>query len=275
MCRLVSWASERPRSFAEVLGRQGADRFGELSSVHSHGWGVAWIDEPGAPVQVRRSTLEASKDPDFHAFADSVKAVSAVVHVRMATPGMGYTIEDSHPFQDGSSTLAHNGAILPPERIGELLRPDSLRRARGRTDSERYFLALLDAMEDDGNTLADAVQAVLDRMAEVGLNALSLNAMLLEPSALHVVSCHHPVQQPVGFQLWPKQQDPPPPYFDVWAKVGPGLVVAASSGIIKHTPEWQLLDPACVMSVDAATLDVSTSRIRGVERLHGLRPSLS
>lgn len=263
MCRLVGWSSERPRCFAEVLGPQAVDRFAELSSVHSHGWGAAWIPEPGAAVQVHRSTVEASKDPEFLAFAHSTNASSAVVHIRFATPGMGYTIEDNHPFQEGSWTLAHNGAILPAARIGELLRPDSHRRPRGRTDSERYFLALLDGMERDGRTLAEAVESVLARMAEVGLDSLSLNAMLLEPWSLNVISCHHPVQQPVGFQLWPEQvSSPPPPYFDVWFTAGRGLVVVASSGIIEHTPDWRLLEPACVLRVDAATLDVSITPVK-------------
>lgn len=259
MCRLVGWASERPRTLAEVLGAQAVDRFAELSNVHSHGWGAAWIPGPGE-VQVHRSTVEASKDPDFLAFAHSTTASSAVVHIRFATPGMGYAIEDSHPFQEGSWTLAHNGAILPVELIGALMRPGSRRRPVGRTDSERYFMALLDAMELDGLSLPGAAQSVLVRMAEVGLDALSLNAMLLEPSALHVISCHHPVLQPVGFQLWPERFGAtPPPYFDVWFTAVRGLVVVASSGIIEHNPDWRLLEPACVLRVDTATLDLSTT----------------
>ncbi|MGH3499115.1 MAG: class II glutamine amidotransferase [Nocardioidaceae bacterium] len=261
MCRLVGWVSDRPRTLSDVLGPIAVERFAELSTVHANGWGAAWSPAPGASVEIRRSMLEADTDPDFADFATTTAATSAVVHLRLATPGMGYTIEDNHPFRDGAWTMAHNGAILPAAATGGLMRADSTRTPRGGTDSERYFYALRDEMDRDGVNLPEAVGRVVARMAEAGLQALSLNAMLLEPGALHVVSCHDPDRQPVGVQVWPSRDVSPPPYFDVWWTEKPGIVVAASSGIVESSSQWRPMSPSTVLSVDSDTLGVTVDPI--------------
>ena len=63
-----------------------------------------------------------------------------LVHLRWATPGLPVEPRNTHPFRRGDVAMAHNGAIHPQDRLGELLPPAWERQLAGTTDSERYFL---------------------------------------------------------------------------------------------------------------------------------------
>jgi predicted glutamine amidotransferase len=263
MCRLAAWASRTPTTLESVLGRDGLARLTHLSTVHSHGWGASWVDAAGEQ-QLFRSALAAHADPDFTRFAQETAGLAAIVHLRLGTPGYGSGLTNVHPFTDDEVAFAHNGAIMPPALIGRLQGAGSRRTPRSETDSERYFLTLRDEAERHDGSLGRAMDAVLDRMHEVGLRSSSLNAMMLDPTTLRVISCHDP-QATVGkIPVWPVGSDVVwPAYFPLNHLDTPDLYAAASSGIVQTAAEgpWRILPNDQVWSIDLAELSSSSEPI--------------
>ena len=139
MCRLIGWVAREPVTMRELLGDEAVARLLHLSTVHCHGWGVAW--RTADRLLVRKSQSQASHDPGFLDVLDSLSTTAAVVHLRLGTPGFDRLLTDTHPFSDGEWALAHNGAVAPAERVDALLTGRS-GTPQGTTDSERWFLAL-------------------------------------------------------------------------------------------------------------------------------------
>ncbi len=259
MCRLVGWVSAEPTSLAAVLGPAALDRLTHLSTVHCDGWGAAWHDDAGA-LQVVRSLRPAHEDAQFRRLAEGVLTRSAVVHLRLGTPGYGEGADNTHPFVAGQTAFAHNGAIGPRARIDLLLRDGDGSRVRGSTDSERYFLALREEMAD-GADLAEAVRRVVARMADHRLVGNSLNALLLDPQALHVIAEHDAQWEPSTIPVWPAEDlasgQALPRYLTLSYRARPGEVVAVSSGIVGESAEWTPLPSHTVLSVDVRTRELA------------------
>jgi predicted glutamine amidotransferase len=77
--------------------------------------------------------------------------------------GMAFAIagENARPFRAGGWAFAHNGMIAQPERMDALLAPMWRRATRqGTTDSERYFLCVLQSINRSGDTIAGVRTAV-------------------------------------------------------------------------------------------------------------------
>lgn len=255
MCRLVGWVSRRPVTLTDVLGDTAVERFVHLSNVHADGWGAAWHDERGA-LAVTRSGQAARVDPHFDQFAAGLAVTACFVHLRLGTPGCGYGPLSNHPFVDGPWALAHNGAFAPGDKMDLLLPDDSTRQPAGETDTERYFLALRAAMDHNGGSVPDAVDTVLARMSEVGLEASSLNALLLGPDALHVISSHDADWQATTIPVWPADEvaaGATPPYFPMIVRRTDDLVAVASSGIVSELDGWAAIPNDAVLRVDVAT----------------------
>jgi predicted glutamine amidotransferase len=274
MCRLVAWVSETPRTLRQVLGDAALARLQHLSTVHADGWGAAWHDDDGRLV-AQHSPTRAGADEAFHSFADGLASRACLVHLRLATPGYGYGRVSTHPFVDSQWAFAHNGAILPTSSVDALLTEDSRRRPTGPTDSERYFLAVRDGMDRQDGSVPAAVDDVLSRIAAAGLDASSLNAMLLGPDAVHVVSHHDPHWQAGTIPVWPADLLPAvPAYFPMsWHDDGT-TVAAASSGIVHDPDLWQPLPNDAVLRIDVGTRTSTIAPLAG--RPRGLaRPTAS
>ena len=86
--------------------------------------------------------------------------------------------------------LAHNGAIHPQDRLGEMLPPEWERQLGGTTDSERYFLHIMSRLAAHGG---DMVAAIADTAADIDrrFEPNSLNAILLAPDKLYAVSWYY------------------------------------------------------------------------------------
>lgn len=252
----------------QVLGDAAVARFIHLSNVHADGWGACWHDETGALLSTR-SDEPARTDDRFTEFATTTASRSAVVHLRLGTPGCGHGPRNSHPFVDGPWAMAHNGAITPGDRV-DLLLPDDARTPVGETDTERYFLALRSQLDRDGGSVPAAVDAVSARMADVGLTASSLNAMLLGPDALHVISSHDADWRATTIQVWPEDElasgIPLPAYFPMIHRVTEDAVLVASSGIVSDPDSWLPVPNHVVLGVDLDTRRTTTARLQD----HGL-----
>jgi hypothetical protein len=261
---MLGWVSSTPVRVRELLGDAAIERLLALSSVHRHGWGMAWHDDE--VLSVRRSSRPACEDEDFVELVDTVRARSALVHIRMGTPGYGRGTVDTHPFSDDTWALIHNGAVAPSALVGALLPPGAPRQPDGSTDSERWFIALR-AEIDTGRSVPEAVAAVIERAHAAGLHASSWNSMLLGPDALSVVIHHDPSLLPVDVKLWPDLYPEAvvcwPPYFDLRWSQRDGATIVASSGIVDDMSGWPLLPN---MSVARLPLDAGPAELTALGR---------
>lgn len=253
MCRLVAWVSRTPRTLSQVLGETALSRLQHLSTVHADGWGAAWHDADGTLV-TQHSPTSAGTDASFHAFAVGLATTAALVHLRLGTPGYGLGRQSTHPFVDGPYAFGHNGAILPRASVDAILGA-SQRRPQGPTDSERYFLAVRDGMEHHDGSVTAAVQDVASRIQTAGLDASSLNALLLGPDAVHVISRHDASWQASHIAVWPADLLPSAPaYFPMSWRADHSSVTAVSSGIVENADEWLDLPNDAVLHIDTRTL---------------------
>jgi predicted glutamine amidotransferase len=270
MCRLVGWVARTPMTLAQVLGEPAVARFIHLSNVHADGWGACWHDDEGT-LRATRSDEPARTDDRFTELAEGMASRSAVVHLRLGTPGCGHGPRNSHPFVDGPWAMAHNGAISPGDRV-DLLLPAG-RTPAGDTDTERYFLAVRAELDRNAGSVPAAMEHVTARMVDVGLSASSLNAMLLGPDALHVISSHDADWQATTIQVWPADELASgvalPAYFPMLHRVTEDAVVTASSGIVSDPDSWTPVPNHAVFSIDLVTHEATTAYLRG----HGVSRS--
>jgi len=158
MCRLLGYCSLRSAPVASLLTEEGLLGFTALSAFHSDGWGMAWYNTDGP--HVRKSTRRAQDEPYYGRLIHRALGDMGLVHLRWATPGLGIGYHNSHPFRYGPYTLAHNGAIHPQDRLGEMLPAEWERRLTGTTDSERYLLHIMWRLERRGGDVVAAIATV-------------------------------------------------------------------------------------------------------------------
>lgn len=251
MCRLLGWSSDRPVTVAELLGDLALERLQELATVHAHGYGMAWYAEGDAELHAHRSALAAGEDGDFKRFVHETPTRRGLLHLRLATPGLGLDVVDTHPFVAGEMAFAHNGAIFPHDRV-DLLLPPGAPQPAGTTDSERYFARLRSNIgrKQGGAAVARAAGRVLSRMRWHGMSASSLNALLLTRHELHLISLHDPEAEPADVQVWPADYTTHPPYLDLSLLERDGLSVVASSGILREETGVTRVDAASVVSLN-------------------------
>jgi len=212
------------------------------------------------PPQVERSTTCAADDDRFAELTTSIPADTGIVHLRWATPGLGVIAANTHPFVHKSMAFAHNGAIHPLDRIGELVPPGWTSQLAGTTDSERYFLSIV-ARVSEGEMLPQAVGAVVRRIFE-GFSPTSLNAMLLTPDALHVISAHDRSRVPMvraSSGGASSSMEPDTTFYELSYRADANAVVVASSGFPQPEAEgWQRLANMTLLRIDRGTLVTTT-----------------
>jgi predicted glutamine amidotransferase len=255
MCRLLGYCSLGSAPVASLLTEEGLRGFTALSAFHGDGWGMAWYNTDGP--HVRKSERRAQDEPDYRRLAHRALGDTGLVHLRWATPGLGVGYHNSHPFRYGPYTLAHNGAVHPQDRLGEMLPAEWERRLTGTTDSERYLLHIMWRLERGGG---DVVAAIAETVASIGSRYAvnSLNAILLSPDKMYVVSWHDPARLPEaelrrrGLAGTPEEIAG---YFHLAYRMTGDAVVTASSGWPQ--PGWTVLPNRSVLVVDRATLEMS------------------
>lgn len=261
MCRLLAHVARRPMTVAESVGAADLASFADLSPRHPDGWGMAWWPDAAAaagsgPPERTRSVGGAREDPAFHATTSGTRAAVAIVHLRGATPGLTFEIENCHPFVRDRAAFAQNGALYPQDRLHELLPPDVEATVEGTTDSERLFRLFHLEYLKGGRTFPAVVR---DKLSEVMQTYTSpvLNAMYLGPDALYVINAHNPTSVPYAGD--------PPDMFALRCRMEDEHVVVASSGF--DQPEsrgWWTLDNMTVLTVQFDTLALTIDTLDGV-----------
>lgn len=261
MCRLLAHVARRPLTVAEAVGARDLASFADLSPRHPDGWGMAWWADDaaaagGGPPERTRAVGGARESPAFHAAANGVAASAAVVHLRGATPGLTFEVENCHPFVRDRAAFAQNGALYPQEWLPRLLPPEIEATIEGSTDSERMFRLFHERYLQGGRSFPVVVR---DTLAEVLATYTSpvLNAMYLAPEALYVLNAHNPTSVPYAGD--------PPDMFAIRYRIEDGCVVVASSGF--EQPEhagWLTLPNMTVLTVRLDTLAVAIDTLDGV-----------
>ncbi|GAB2700215.1 class II glutamine amidotransferase [Kitasatospora kifunensis] len=251
MCRLLGVVTHAPTRLADTLTDL-IEPFTGLSREHCDGWGVAaW--QPDGELAVSKDVLPAHASPAFAATLAGSVTDAALLHLRMASPGLPTEPRNTHPFSAGALAFAHNGYFAPVEAIDELIDPDLLAGADGDTDSERYFLRVLTRLHDE-----DPVDALALAAADIRERAqfASLNCLLLTQDALYAYSEENPDSE--------VSRRRGPDFFRLRYQARAGRVVVASSGIGAQDGDgWSLLPYRQVLEIRRSDLRVSTHLVRG------------
>lgn len=140
MCELLGFTSARNTDISDYLRT-----FFSHSDKNPHGWGMMY--ENGGRV-ILREPVCASESSFLSDITDSLPPQKALLaHIRFATVG-SINENNCHPFTgtDNSGrewTLIHNGTIFRGRHNHRYAAIQS-----GDTDSERFFLSLLDTMNE-------------------------------------------------------------------------------------------------------------------------------
>lgn len=212
MCRLLGYVSDSDTDFSSVVGKDFQD-FVNLSSIHCDGWGIT--DKNG---EVFKEPVAATNSPDFMDVIKKTKTDGSLLHLRWATSGLPINKENAHPFHFGKYSFTHNGSINPPTALDEFIAPRYLKEAVGNTDSERYFLLVVQKIEELG--LVPGIKAAVKIIKE-HTSYSSINAMLLSPTKMIVISEHDNAKRPdFGGE----------DYYDLHYREDEHAIVVASSG---------------------------------------------
>lgn len=250
MCRVFGAVASDPISVKHEL-IESVNPMIRLSEDHDSGWGVAAYADVGreAPISERFASA-AHSDGRFPAATD-LRGRIFNAHVRRATHG-GLADENTHPFEFGPYSFAHNGTILAPRTM---LR-ERMGTPRGQTDSECFFLRILDDYDpaDPVRSLRSTVAAIVAGHVFSGLNfvfsdGIKLYAYRLGIFEMHwstrrgvamvaseplTAECWHAVQQDVLLTLDPDRPE------DVVAERLLGDQLLALAKIEKLEPEGDL-----------------------------------
>ncbi|WP_254205747.1 class II glutamine amidotransferase [Nocardia alni] len=242
MCRLLGVVTRAPSPLTDTLSDV-LEPFTAQSREHADGWGVAaW--HGGEPV-VSRGVEPAHASLAYRA-ALAAPSDAALLHIRMASPGLPVELRNTHPFTMGALAFAHNGFFSPREALDDLIDPEILAGAVGDTDSERYFLRVLTRLRGQDR---DPVDAIARTAADIRARASfgSLNCLLLTEDALYAYAEEDPESE-VSRRRGPQ-------FFRMHYRVGPSAAMVASQGI--PTDGWQLLPYGRVLQIRRGDLRVS------------------
>jgi len=116
----------------ETLGDPVLDEFQELAVVHRDGWGIVKTGSNALSSYI--STSPASSDASMFKALTTQPIDSAILHERLASPGIDLLLDNQQPFVCKGVAFAHNGTI-GNEGGNIVQRPTSYRESLGLTHS--------------------------------------------------------------------------------------------------------------------------------------------
>ena len=182
MCRLLGFVANQERTFADVVG-DGFKDFVQLSKEHKHGWGISASSAESSQTTLIRDLTLAADSSKFQDSANNLKSDGALLHLRLASKGISVDLSNNHPFIFGDYSFMHNGTIKSITTIEQFIDPRSLSEFTSTTDSERYFFAVLTAIDELG--LVEGVRKAVQKIS-TNCDFTSINCMLLTPE--HMVA---------------------------------------------------------------------------------------
>ena len=134
------------------LAKKGILRCDETEPGHGDGWGMIAYFQNTQPEYLSREPHSAEQDKKI--FEQCTKAVqnnlahTVLTHFRKISVGQP-AISNTHPFTYKNWSFCHNGTLYESEKI-----PLHKLKAYGSTDSERYFLFLMEHLDLKNPTLS-------------------------------------------------------------------------------------------------------------------------
>lgn len=189
MCRLMGAVAAEHTTVGDLLAGQ-IRPFLATAREHGDGWGLAALADDGSLQRIRGQGRADHSARLFRALA-SWRTTAAVLHLRMATPGMAVRAGNTHPFGAPHLAFAHNGAFEPANVLDPLIGPVLLAEAEGTTDSERFHLAVRARMAE-GLSAGQALEAAAADIRRLADTFVSLNALLLTSGGLFAYADHDP-----------------------------------------------------------------------------------
>lgn len=173
MCRLLAkLASEPEPAHYELVGApsslrslsRAGNRFNKPRGPHPHGWGLAY--QRGGEILIAKSPKPAFEDERFVELAEEIETDLLLGHVRLASPGTGVDLANTHPFARDGLVLIHNGTIrgiAPPER----------------NDSEAFLEWLVERWDRTGEGLAALLREAMAAFDYTALNIILTDGVKL------------------------------------------------------------------------------------------------
>jgi predicted glutamine amidotransferase len=186
MCRVFGAVASDPISIRHELV-ESTNPMIRLSESHDSGWGVcAYPDVGGAAPKSERFPNAAHSDSRFDA-ATEMRGRIFSAHVRRATLG-GLSYQNTHPFEFGPYSFAHNGTILG---FRNMLRP-AMGEPVGETDSECFFMRLMSDFDpaDPVRSMRSTVAALVAGHTFSGLNFVFSDGVKLYAYKLGIFELH-------------------------------------------------------------------------------------
>lgn len=241
MCRLLAFVATDKAAIPDIVGKD-FHEFVSLSHVHRDGWGVSAVDRSGKCVAFARAPEIAALSPKFNTALLECVADGALLHLRRATGSLAVVECNAHPFVHDTFTFMHNGCISPTTGLDAFIAPDLLACLQGTTDSERYFMLALTEIRKSG--LVCGLRSAVDIIGTYTTYS-SINAMLLTPDTLAVISKHYTKARPhYG------DED----YYHLRLRRDAGGVVVASSGWCQEG--WDPVPNNTLVLINRATVEI-------------------
>lgn len=212
----MGYVSPSATTFPHMAGPNFKD-FVALSSVHCDGWGVAMIDQGAHGAQLVRAPEMAQTSTQFDNAITSTRTEGGLLHLRLATPGLPVSENNTHPFIYQDFSFIHNGTLMPFSCLDHIIAPKFAALILGQTDSERYFYFLMTMIEKYG--FIEGVRKSIGIIMET-CDYSSINAMVMNEQTYIIIRESNLNREPE----WASAQ-----YYDLkYRKDAQGVIVASS-----------------------------------------------
>jgi predicted glutamine amidotransferase len=240
MCRLLAFTSTERKSFYDVIGSE-FDNFVALAAEHKDGWGIAYggkVIKDIKPANESELLVETGK---------SLETDGALFHLRLASKGITVNIDNNHPFTHGTTTFMHNGTIRPGNTAEQFINDKYKGFIQGTTDSERFFYAVLSAIDEHG--LVEGVRSTVNSIRAIA-DYTALNIMVQTPDTLIAVCEFNDANK----SEWSAEDH----YELRFTQRGSDMVVASTGW---GNGDWNHLDNHQMLIVDRSTLKYTISSL--------------
>jgi predicted glutamine amidotransferase len=243
VCRLFGMTGGTRRVRATFWLLEAPDSLDAQSRREPDGTGLGAYDRDGGPL-VHHSPLPAYEDREFAREARHLHSTTFIAHVRYAS-GSPVALENTHPFERHGRLFAHNGVLRGLDELEEELGPD-LALVRGATDSERLFALVTREIERAGGDVERGLVAATQWVAD-HLPVYALNFVLTTADGFWAL------RYPETHELYILEGASGCRFGSRLVRIhmhDPVQAVVVASEPLDDNPDWRLLEPGELITVD-------------------------